>query len=256
MVKAWLGGLPDEEGGSVMGGVRRLVEDGEGVKNVGGFSMVCARLRRRTCEGGEGVAIVSNRSEKTDDVPLIAQKRGGFWGLSNAVYSETEEEEWPKVTIGKRLLREAITEAVEKQESKKELVERLFEVLNEDTLPAMGQDIPVLERMKTLRQSVFIPPLGDEENHQEVVRDMKEKLSQGLKEVNSSREVEEKKEEVIEKNGFDRGMYGTQRQTVVLVDWEGKVTFVERALWDEWGTKVDKRKGDVVEEFVIEGWSD
>ncbi|KAH8176906.1 transport and golgi organization 2 domain-containing protein [Sarocladium implicatum] len=243
MVKAWLGGLPDEEGGSVMGGVRRLVEVGEGVRNVGGFSMVCTRLRRRTCDGGEGVAIVSNRSEKTGDVPLIAQQRDGVWGLSNAVYSEEEAEEWPKVKIGKRLLRRAITEAVEKQEKKEDLIERLFGVLDEDTLPGKGEEIPMLERMTTLRQSVFIPPLGDEANHREVVEGMKLQLQ---KELNAAGDP----------NGFDKGLYGAQRQTVVLVDWEGKVTFVERALWDEWGHKVKRGEGDILEEFGIEGWDD
>ena len=41
------------------------------------------------------------------------------------------------------------------------------------------------------------------------------------------------------------GVYGTQRQTIVLVDWEGRVTFVERSLWDENGKRVERGGGNV-----------
>ncbi|KAK0382836.1 hypothetical protein NLU13_9931 [Sarocladium strictum] len=261
MVKAWLGGLPDEEGG-LMAGVRKLVEEGEGVKNVGGFSMVCGKLRRKACECGEGIAIVSNRVDEAKDVPVIGKERNGVWGLSNAVYSEEDGEEWPKVKIGKRLLENTIAESVEKKEGKKELVERLFGVLDEDTLGDLeeeGRRKGLTDMLDRLRDSVFIRRLGDEDEHWEKVREMKEKVEEELRKESGEigeKKVEEKKEQVIGKNGFDKGLYGTQRQTVVLVDWEGKVTFVERALWDEWGNNLNKGEGDVVVEFEIEDWNE
>ena len=51
------------------------------------------------------------------------------------------------------------------------------------------------------------------------------------------------------------GIYGTQRQTIILVDWEGKVTFRERSLWDVMGNPIERGKGDMKFEFNIEGWN-
>jgi uncharacterized protein with NRDE domain len=251
--------LPDEEGG-MMGGVKKLVEEGEGVKNVGGFSMVCGKLRKKAFEAGEGIAIVSNRVDGAKDVPVIAKNRDGFWGLSNAVYSEAEEEEWPKVKIGKGLLKRAVRENLERKESKEELVKRLFGVLDEDTLGDLEEGRRTLGGMlERLRESVFIRSLGDEDEHKDKVNEMKRKVEEELEKVNgriAEEKAEEKKEQVIGKNGFDKGLYGTQRQTVVLVDWEGRVTFIERALWNEWGENLQKGEGDVVVEFEIEGWEE
>ncbi|KAL2208088.1 hypothetical protein CC79DRAFT_808599 [Sarocladium strictum] len=246
MVKAWLGGLPDQEGGT-MGGVRKLVEEGEGVKNVGGFSMVCGKLRRKACEAGEGIAIVSNRVDGADDVPVVGKERDGYWGLSNAVYSEEEGQEWPKVKIGKELMKDAIEKSLHRGDGKFELVERLFRVLEEDTLGDLENEKRNLAGMlERLRESVFIRSLGDEDEHKDKVKEMQKKVE----------ETQETKEQVIGKNGFDKGLYGTQRQTVVLVDWNGKVTFVERALWDDWGEVLERGEADVVVEFEIEGWED
>lgn len=112
MVKVWLGGLLDEEGG-MMGGVKKLVEEGEGVKNVGGFLMVCGKLRKKVFEVGEGIVIVSNCVDGVKDVFVIVKNRDGFWGLSNVVYSEVEEEEWLKVKIGKGLFKRVVRENFE-----------------------------------------------------------------------------------------------------------------------------------------------
>ncbi|KAG7115970.1 hypothetical protein HYQ44_007123 [Verticillium longisporum] len=53
--------------------------------------------------------------------------------------------------------------------------------------------------------------------------------------------------------GFDTGMYGTQRQSVILVDWDGNVVFKERALWDSNGNPIPKGEGDVVFKYKIDG---
>ncbi len=52
------------------------------------------------------------------------------------------------------------------------------------------------------------------------------------------------------------GMYGTQRQTVILVDWEGNVSYTERALWDAHGNAIERGQGDVTFRFPIEGWEE
>ena len=51
--------------------------------------------------------------------------------------------------------------------------------------------------------------------------------------------------------------YGTREQTVILVSHDdGRVVFTERTLWDENVQPVNKKDGEVREEFQIEGWND
>ena len=50
---------------------------------------------------------------------------------------------------------------------------------------------------------------------------------------------------------FMKGAYGTQRQTILLCDWDGNVTYTERALWDAHGNLIERGKGDVVHRFKV-----
>ena len=50
------------------------------------------------------------------------------------------------------------------------------------------------------------------------------------------------------------GVYGTQKQTVVLVSLEGQVTFVERTLYDATGRETSVPDRDRAFRFHIEGW--
>jgi uncharacterized protein with NRDE domain len=94
--------------------------------------------------------------------------------------------------------------------------------------------------MRQLRQSIFIPAIGD---------------------VN----LEERKDadQIATGNGTPTGtavanptggVYGTQKQSVILVDKEGRVTFFERTLYDQLGKPIAKGEGDRQFEFDIEGW--
>ena len=58
----------------------------------------------------------------------------------------------------------------------------------------------------------------------------------------------------VESVSATSGIYGTQKQTVILVDREGKVTFVERTLYDHEGKPVKGGKEDRRFDFQIEGW--
>src|SRR5690606_30617366 len=49
-------------------------------------------------------------------------------------------------------------------------------------------------------------------------------------------------------------LYGTQKQTIILVDHNGHVTYVERTLFDDDAKPLANGEADVREEFDIEGW--
>lgn len=252
MVNAWLGGLPDS---GVRNGVHTLVKDG-GVKGVGGFSMVCGKLRRKS----EGIAIVSNRAGDPNDVPMVGLARGEVWGLSNTVY--TNSLEWPKVQAGKRLLTDALSEAVSNRFTHEELVAKLFSVLDTDTLPKRLPGMTAEDQRGQLRHSIFVPAFGDEADF---IR-MKEAMDKGRADWTETDGETKAAEEITSQERpdatpnpvamFEEGLYGTQRQTVLLVDWEGKVTFVERALWDANGNAIPRGEGDVTFGFTIDGWEE
>ncbi|KAM5346367.1 hypothetical protein ACJ41O_009372 [Fusarium nematophilum] len=252
MVTAWLGGLPEE---SITDGVHSLVKDG-GVKGVGGFSMVCGKLRKKS----QGIAIVSNRAGNVEDVPVVGKERGEIWGLSNTAFDATgKREEWPKIANGKKLLREVIDESVSSKSSQDDLIAGLFSVLDKDTLPK-NENASLIEYISQLKESIFIPLIGDETHR----KAMEQAMSKGAGDWATDDEVAAE-ELMVEGRpdpststilGFETGMYGTQRQTAILVDWEGKVTMVERALWDGNGNAVPRGEGDLKFEFSIDGWDD
>ncbi|KAJ9142444.1 DUF833 domain-containing protein [Pleurostoma richardsiae] len=279
MVTAWLGSPKDE---SVADFVSRMMAD-HGCKGVGGFSLICGKLRKRrlaATNGGAGhngekatlepLAILSNRNDDPSQVPWIGGRRGEVYGLSNTSYDDPAT--WPKLESGKRLLRETIAEAVEKDLDEAELRDRLFSILDQDTLP-IPPGASFDECIAILKHSIFIPPIGDAEHKAamanatatttavaappngqvagergELNEQQEEHASAAMEEVAGEERPDE------QPMGFMTGMYGTQRQTVVLVDWDGNVTYTERALWDANGNAIERGKGDMTFHFKIEGW--
>lgn len=238
MVTAWLTTKDDE---SIDQFVHRLLE-GEGVKGVGGFSVICGKLRKKhdgQKPGIEPLAIISNRNGSTDDVPWIAGQRGDVYGLSNTSYDDPVA--WPKVEIGKEKLMEVVNEDVRLRLEKDALIERLFGVLDTNTLPdAKGKEFE--ELIPELRKSIFIPPIGSPTPQNGISQNGTSTNLQngtketGLKGYNEGRGAsetelteEERPESQANSNPIMSGVYGTQRQTVVLVDWNGRVTYTERA---------------------------
>jgi uncharacterized protein with NRDE domain len=251
VVTAWLAGLGD----SIKDRVNHLVKN-NGVKGVGGFSLVCGKLRKK----GSGIAIVSNRAGHADDVPVVAESRGETWGLSNTTFEA--EVAWPKVEMGTQLLRETVEKAAANKETEEELVTDLFQVLDTDTFPTIRPGASFEEITGLLRHTIFVPELGDE-THREAMDGIRARGKAAWAEDESKlKAVEEilmeQQPEVSAPaaNGFETGMYGTHRQTIMLVDWNGKVKIIERALWDRNGHKIERGEGDVVFEFQIEGWEE
>ncbi|KAG9231708.1 NRDE protein-domain-containing protein [Amylocarpus encephaloides] len=252
MVTAWLTAPEDE---STQDFVHRLL-DGEGVAGVGGFSLLCGKLRKHkdAKTGVEPLAIISNRCGTSEDVPWIAERRGEVYGLSNTVYDDPIT--WPKVRMGKEKVLEAVQGAVESGLGEQELVDRLFAVLDHDTLPKQeGGDFE--EYIYQLRHSIFIPSIGIEEPKTALKPDAtaspEPKAANGVEaklatEMNAT-------EAPTPTPGVMSGIYATQRQTIILVDWEGNVTYRERSLWEADGTPIERGKGDEIFDFKIEGWN-
>lgn len=255
---AWLASSEEE---TTQEFVDRLLEGGN-VKGVGGFSLVCGKLRRRRdlAAGLEPFAIVSNRSENPNDVPWLLEKRDMAYGLSNTSYDDPIT--WPKVKIGKEKLLQVIEETINGDLGEEEMVERLYAVLDIDTLPQQnGLDFE--DYIYQLRKSVFIPPIGQETACQDIPKtdqtgaNGKSTTQDSIvgRASSDSELRDEERPDAVTSNGMS-GMYGTQRQTILLVDWEGHATFFERSLWDEGGNPIERGKGDMKFEFQIDGWEE
>lgn len=272
MVTAWLGNSSKQSVGSF---VESMIADG-GTTGVGGFTLICGKLRRKRGdqeghdhgqdEGSsnnnnnnlEPLAVLSNKALHPDHIPWIAGQRGEIVGLSNAAFDNPVE--WPKVKKGKALLEKVLADAVEQNSTEEELQEKLFWLLSRDELPT-GPDMSLEDYFKVLQESIFIPPIGNQ-NHKDDMATRRgtattDKPGDGDSSTAATAAAATaavKPEEGAQPAWFSTGMYGTQRQTVILVDWEGNVTYTERSLFDANGVPLEKGQGDETFRFSIEGW--
>lgn len=214
---------------------KRMLEE-EGVKGVGGFSLLYGFLQDVVKEGpAHGLGIVSNRTPDVDGVIHVAQHPGETHALSNTAYGDNS---WPKVVNGEKWTKEAIDKSVQENETRDQLVERLLGVLSTDTMPKQKENEEWDMYMNQLRHSIFIPSIG---------RDHLEELKMPAHEIGDV--VKQKAASAMD------GVYGTQKNIVILGDKEGKVFYLERTLYDRDAQPIEKGKGDRIYEFQIEGWS-
>ena len=221
-------------------GTKRFVQDlvdGEGLNDVGGFSLVCGKV-------GEPLAVISNRTPDVEGTAWIARATGETIGLSNAAFGNRS---WPKVLKGEALLSSAIEQDLSEQRSQTSLIEKLWRILDDDTLPRMPRDFPWSAYMQELRKSIFIPAIGGEGADQSRAENLAAGKSDQCISVESAAEATETKHDIS-------GVYGTQKQTVVLVDHQGRVTFIERTLYDGSGRATAAPDRDRAFHFDIEGW--
>lgn len=202
-----------------------------GVHGVGGFSLAYGLVQ--DVMRGAGLAVLSNRTPSAEGVPRLLRRSGETTALSNAAFGDRS---WPKVVDGERGTAAAIEASVAANESRDQLVERLLDVLSVDTMPRR-QDEEWDVYLTQLRHSIFIPAIG---------RDHLER--HGV----PAREAGNRGEEMAP--DATSGCYGTEKQTVVLVDREGGVFYLERTLFDSEARAVKRGEGDRVFEFRIEGW--
>ncbi|KAL8678001.1 MAG: hypothetical protein Q9186_005631 [Xanthomendoza sp. 1 TL-2023] len=213
---------------------RHLVE-GDGVTGVGGFSLVYGKV-------GYPLAVISNRTPDVEGLTWIAQQRDETVGLSNAAF---DNRSWPKVLEGEKLLQSAIERSVEEKETKETLVESLMRLLSTDTLPRKRHGERWESYVKELRKSIFIPAIGGEGTDH--VRADEIAAGNNDEQVHVTQQVDQKKHQ----DGLS-GLYGTQKQTVVLVNHQGRVTVVERTLYNAETQPVEGADRDRWFEFDVE----
>lgn len=239
MVNAFLTQPADQGTSTTAEFVRQLVEDDEGLKGVGGFSLVCGRV-------GEGLAVVSNRTSRVEGTKWIlgqSGEGGETVGFSNAAFGDRS---WAKVTRGEEMLRAVVgNDAREEERSRGGFLEKLFGILSDDTLPRRNlaeEGGGLAGYLMELRNSIFIPVIGGEVTHgasaDELAAARSEETLQGGEPG----------------SGETSMLYGTQKQSVVLVSHQGHVTFVERTLYDGDGRPVDEANRDGRFEFDVEDW--
>ncbi|EZF17153.1 hypothetical protein H112_05435 [Trichophyton rubrum D6] len=199
--------------------IEELVAGGEG-QAAGGFSLACGDVMGP-------LGIVSNRASAGDEIPWIATGRNQTVGLSNTAFGDRS---WPKILEGERLVKEALQKSYAKQESESELIERLLGVLSTDTLPRLHDRATLEEYIPFLSESIFIPAVGDPDEGVDAV------VSHGA-EAHTL---------------YLKGMYGTQKQTVILVEESGRVKFFERTLYGDDAREIPVGEGDREFEFVVE----
>ena len=211
--------------------------EGEGLKGVGGFSLICGKV-------GDPLAVISNRTPDVASTPWIFKDSGETIGLSNAAFANRS---WPKVLSGEELLSQAIKDSVSHHGSKASLIENLFKLLSVDTLPKKAKGMGWETYVKELRKSIFIPVIGGAGTDELSADDLAAAKSE------QQVMVEDDQENRDQGDGLS-GLYGTEKQTVVLVDHQGHVTFAERSLYGSNGKAVPASERDRVYEFDVEGW--
>jgi uncharacterized protein with NRDE domain len=212
--------------------VRGMVASGAG-RDAGGFSLVCGKI-------GEPLAVMSNRAKSEDDIPWIATVPGETIGLSNAAFGDRS---WPKVTQGEEMMRSALSESVQAGESEDQLIKRLLDLLSTDTLPRHGDEAGLETYINDLRKTIFVPTIG-------------RKDPPGLPADKVAAARKNEKMEVLEERMDNKlplgvsGLYGTQKQSVILVSHSRRVRFIERTLHDNNVNPIPLGEGD--REFVFE----
>ncbi|KAF2644972.1 DUF833-domain-containing protein [Massarina eburnea CBS 473.64] len=229
---AWLKSDPKEK--ETPDGFAERMLGGEGVKGVGGFSLLYGFVQDVVKGGTKGLGIISNRTPNVEGVIHLAGKPGETHALSNAAYGDRS---WPKVINGEKWTKEAIEKSVQAGETRDELVRRLLDVLSIDTMPRQKENEEWDMYLNQLRHSIFVPSIG--RDHLELHKMPSHEIGDVVKQKAVS---------------ATEGVYGTQKHIVVLVDKQGKLFYLERTLYDIDAKPVEEGKGDRTFEYQVEGW--
>jgi uncharacterized protein with NRDE domain len=195
--------------------------------------------------------VLSNRLDVGAELPHIVDGPGQTTAVSNAPFGDRS---WPKVPAAEKLLEEAIRQSTTDNDSKQQLIDKLFQVLDNDTMPGWDGKEEWKKYTRRMEGTILlrkIPLLGPQSGASAadgvatpLRRDSP--ISAKNNENNSTKSGTETPK-------GQRG-YGTTKQTIVLVSKEGKVTYVERTLWDEHERSVPEGERDRTYEFDVEAW--
>jgi len=233
---------------------KRLVEE-VGVHDVGGFSLVFGQLKAPKPDGRrDGLAIVSNRTLDARGINYIAQTHGQIHGISNSHFGDLT---WPKVVHGEALLRQLIHSHTVRESTEEDLIIRLFDLLSIDTLPRMQQGEDWNNYIRQLRNSIFVPKIGgpQETNGQPADGIASANPNQVNGNSTTHNTYNNNQNTATASNG-PSGAYGTQKQTVILVDNQGHVTFIEKTLYDHNAQPTREPENTRAYYFDIDGWWD
>jgi uncharacterized protein with NRDE domain len=196
-----------------------------------------------------GLALVSNRTpipsaSEPFKLPRILTTTHETHALSNSTF---EDKTWPKTVQGCDLLQKALNEhAHNARGDESGLLGRLFGILSNDLLPQRQRSEDWETHGKRMRGSIFIDAekgeLSPASSSSPSDDDDDDDDGRG-----SSREHMRR---------LSKTAYGTMKQTVLLVDHDGHVVFVERTLLDAEGRRVPEGERERRFEFGIEGWWD
>ncbi|CEJ59333.1 hypothetical protein PMG11_07961 [Penicillium brasilianum] len=232
IVNSWLTSSPSE-GQTTHDFVREMVASPE-AKQVGGFSLVCGHVN-------EPLAIVSNRSSDMDHITWVAAEKNQTRGLSN---TSVDDRTWPKILDGENLMQRAIGDHAQAQEDEDTLLQRLLGVLSTDTLPRLPEGTSVETYIQHLRNSIFVPVIGAEDDVNKEVEDT------------AAARIEDEPNQPRVNGPLDQnyssGPYGTQKQTILLARPDGRVRYFERTLYDNDARAVPIGQGDRSFEFHVE----
>ncbi|EME41418.1 hypothetical protein DOTSEDRAFT_73737 [Dothistroma septosporum NZE10] len=239
--------IPPDSGETEEGLAERLMKD-VGIHDMGGFTMLYGKLQapKSLNDSGSspnmpGLAIISNRTESSSRLRRIATHQGETHGISNSHFGDTT---WPKVIRGQELLKRVIEDNVATpSSSQNDFIENLFSILCVDDIPKrkLGEDWDMYVRH--MRNSIMIPPAKGQVIENRAADQLRVGDAGGMETPDHAKVESGQK------------AYGTTKQTVILVNQEGKVTYVERTLFDQDGMPLEGKDRDVRHEFVINGWN-
>jgi len=232
-----------EDVGSTEQFVTGVVNQGV-ARDAGGFSLVCGHTGK-----GEQLAVISNRAKSGDEVPWICGDVVQTVGLSNTSFGDRS---WAKVVDGEELMLKKIRENIRDEKSEDELIASFMALLSDDALtrkgldPEKGLETHIFE----LRNTIRVPPLG----RQDLPHLPPDKIA-AAKDDEVAKVLETTKDIANQKKLGISGIYATQKQTVVLVDQDNKVRFVEKTLFDNDCKPVLGKEGTIDITFQIEAVS-
>ncbi|KAK6532198.1 hypothetical protein TWF281_006394 [Arthrobotrys megalospora] len=184
------------------------------IGQVGGFSMLCGQFSRdhQNRVQIDTFGVISNRAEEQihdSKRDILDPTKAETYGLSNSAFTNP----WPKVVNGKRLLSELVDDIQHDRLSHRGISQRAFGILTSDSLSTEEAWKNGNNKLDLLKQSVFIPMF--ETNN----------LSKSGDETTADQEQHQ------EQSGL-YSLYGTQKQTVIIVHESGTVRYKERTLFD------------------------